>query len=147
MSPVQPLGAVCSLINDIPGTFISSVWFWISYGFSNYWYVIIPALVLWVIFEIVTRNTHSFNSDNGFTPTFNSFVGGGVFLGFESLIHFVLNLLVGNSAECGLIWINSFYLIPFVSTSLFLNAIGFWSYMRIPIINVKIDLFGRGSRW
>lgn len=140
----QSFGGVCSLINDIPGTLISGVWFWISYGFSHYWYVIVPALILWVGIEIVSRNNHSFNSDNGFTPMFNSFVGGGVFLGFESLIHFVANLFLGSTAECGFLWVNTFYLIPFIATGLFLNAIGFWHYMRIPILNVKIDLFGRG---
>ena len=140
MDVTQPLGSVCSLINDIPGTFISGVWFWISYVFLNYWYVIIPVLVIWIVFEVLTRNTHSFNSDNGFTPIFNSFVGGGVFLGFESLIHLVLNLFLGNAAECGLIWLNSFYLIPFVATGLFLNAIGFWHYMKIPIRKAMISI-------
>lgn len=75
---------------------------------------------------------------------FNSFVGGGVFLAFESLIHWVIDFVLGNTAECGLLWINSFYLIPFIATGIFLNAIGFWHYMRIPILNIKIDLFGRG---
>ncbi len=141
MDAVQSLGSVCSFIKDIPGTLISGVWFWISFAFLNYWYVIIPALIIWVAIEIVTRNTHSFNSDNGFTPIFNSFVGGGVFLGFESFIHFFLNLFLSKAVECSLLWINSFYLIPFIATGFFLNAVGFWHYMKIPILNTKIVLF------
>lgn len=144
---MQSAASACSLINDIPGTLISGVWFGISYAFSHYWYIIIPAIILWVVFEIFTRNTHSFNSDNGFTPVFNSFIGGGVFYIFSALIHLVLNLFVGDMVECGLVWVNSFYLIPFISTGLFLHGIGFWPYMMIPIINVKVNLFGRSSRW
>lgn len=140
MQSVIPL---CSLINDLPGTFISGVWFGISYGFSHYWYLIIPVIFLWIMFEIFSRNSHSFNSDNGFTPIFNSFVGGGVFYIFSALIHFIMSFFIGEGVDCGLIWMNSFYLIPFISTGLFLHGIGFWPYMMLPIINVKIDLFGR----
>lgn len=143
MQTVIPL---CSLINDIPGTLISGVWFGISYGFSHYWYLIIPVIVLWIIFEVFSKNSHSFNSDNGFTPIFNSFVGGGVFYIFSALIHFILSFFIGEVVDCGLIWINSLYLIPFISTGLFLHGIGFWPYMMLPIINIKIDLFGRGLR-
>ncbi len=145
---MQALAPFCSLISDIPGTFISGVWFWISFGFSHYWYVIIPAIIIWVVVEVFTIGTHSFNSDNGFTPLFNSFVGGGVFYVLSALIHFILSFFMGKGVECGLLWINSFYLIPFVATSLLLNAIGFWKYWRIPILNIKIvDPFGRNSRW
>lgn len=144
---MQAIAPFCSLINDIPGTFISGVWFWISYGFSHYWYFIIPAIVIWVVFEIFSRNTRSFNSDNGFTPIFNSFIGGGVFYVTGAIIHFILGFFVGKGVDCGLIWINSFYLIPFIATGLFLHGIGFWPYMKIPILNVKVDLFGRNSKW
>lgn len=147
MSVTQPLGDVCSLINSLPGTFISSVWFWISFAFSNYWYVIIPVIVIWIAIEIVTRNTHSFNSDNGFTPIFNSFVGGGIFFAFESLIYLILNFFFTSIVNCGFLWLNSFYLIPFIATGLFLHGIGFWPYIKLPILNIKINLFGRSSRW
>lgn len=145
---MEALAPLCSAISDIPGTAISAVWFWIAYGFSHHWYFIIPAIVIWVVVEFLTMNTHSFNSDNGFTPMFNSFVGGGVFYILSALIHFILGLFAGEGVECGLLWINSFYLIPFVATSLLLNAVGFWKYWRVPILNIKIvDPFGRGSRW
>jgi regulator of protease activity HflC (stomatin/prohibitin superfamily) len=137
---MQPLGQLCSVINDIPHTVISGVWFWISFAFSHYWYLIIPALIVWVTVEIITRNAHSFNSDNGFTPVFNSFVGGGVFYIFEYMIYFVLNYFLGSGVNCGLLWLDTFYLIPFIATGLFLHGIGFWPYMKIPILNIKIDL-------
>ncbi len=145
---MQPLATFCSLISDIPGTFISGVWFWISFSFSHYWYIIVPAIISWVVIEVFTMNSHSFNSDNGFSPLFNSFVGGGVFYILSALIHFILSFFIGKGVECGLLWINSFYLIPFVATSLLLNAVGFWKYWRIPILNIKIiDPFGKNSRW
>jgi len=139
---MQALAQLCSAVSDIPGTAISAVWLWISYSFLHYWYIIIPAIVIWVVIEIFTRNTHSYNSDNGFTPTFNRFVGGGVFYIFSAMFHFILSLFIGKGIECGLIWINSFYLIPYISAGFFLHGIGFWPYMMLPIINVKIDLFG-----
>lgn len=140
------LEIICSFVNDLPRTLISSVWFWISFVFVNYWFLIIPVLTVWIVFEVLTRNCHLYNSDNGFTPAFNSFVGGGVFLGFESLIRLTLDLLLGNSAECSLIWVNGFYLLPFIATGLFLNLIGFWHYIKIPILNVKVNIFSR-NRW
>jgi hypothetical protein len=144
---MQALAPLCSAINDIPGTAISTVWFLISYAFSNYWYFIIPAIVIWIVAEVLTRNSHSFNSNNGFTPIFNSFIGGGVFYIFGALIHFILSFFVGKGVDCGLIWINLFYLVPFFTTGLFLHGIGFWPYMKIPIVNVKANFFGRNSKW
>lgn len=144
---MQPLVQLCSIANDIPGTIISSIWFGISFAFSHYWFLIIPAIIIWIAIEIFTRNTHSYNSDNGFTPLFNSFIGGGVFYIFGALIHFILSFFVGKGVDCGLIWINLFYLIPFVATGLFLHGIGFWPYMKIPIVNVKANFFGRNSKW
>lgn len=143
---MQALAPLCSAINAIPGTSISAIWFWILYGFSHYWYIITPVIVIWVVFEIFTRNLHSYNSDNGFTPLFNSFVGGGVFYILSALIHFILSIFIGKGVECSLLWINSFYLIPFIATGLFLNAIGFWHYMKIPILNIKINLFDVKSK-
>ncbi len=141
---MEALSPLCSVISDIPGTLISGVWFWIAYGFSYYWYFIIPAIVIWVAVEIFTRHSRSFNSDNGFTPMFNSFVGGGVFCILSAFLHFILDLFAGKGIECVLLLINSLYLIPFIATGILLNAIGFWHYWRVPILNIKIDLFGRG---
>jgi hypothetical protein len=147
MNPIEPLGQVCSLINEIPHTFVSAVWTFVALGFSSYWFVIIPILVLWVVFEIFTRGGHSYNSDNGFTPIFNSFVGGLVFYVTMALIDLVFEFFLGKSVNCSLLWIRSFYLVPFVSTGLLLHGIGFWPYLKIPILNIKIDLFQRGTRW
>ena len=147
MNVAQSLGDVCSFITSIPGTIISGVWFLVSSFFLNYWYIIIPVIVVWVVAEIITRNKHSFNSDNGFTPVFNSFVGGGVFFAFEFLIHFILNSFFTSVVNCGFLLLNSFYLVPFIATGLFLHVIGFWPYIKLPIVNIKINLRGRSSRW
>lgn len=145
MDPVPIAGDACSLVSQIPHTFISTVWTVISYAFSRYWYLIVPGLVVWVAIEILTRNNHHYNSDNGLTPIFNSFIGGGVFFVFESIIYFILNFVFGKGINCGLLWLNSLYLIPFVVTSFFLNWIGFWVYMKDPFER-KRKAFRRGSK-
>ncbi len=148
MDTIKPLiGEVCSLVSSIPNTTISWIWFWISYLLTSYWYYIVPTIILWTVYQIFTRWAHHYNSDNGFTPAFNSFVGGGVFFVFEFIINWLLMFILGSIASCGLLWTNLFYLIPFVATGMFLHGIGFWPYMMLPIINVKIDLFGRRTRW
>lgn len=138
MTPDQILGPICSAIGDIPHTFISSIWFWVDFLFTRYWYIIVPVIVIWVIIEIISKGGHSFNSDNGFTPTFNSFVGGGVFILTEKLIHFILEFFSGPTVHCGTLFMSSFYLLPFLTTGLFLNMIGFWVYWKIPFIKLKI---------
>lgn len=139
----EPLGQACSLVSQIPHTFISAIWAFISLAFSLYWYFIIPALITWIFFEIVTMGTHSYNSENGFTPLLNSVVGGGVFYAFSALINLIFGLIFGNGGNCVPLWLNSFYLIPFVSTGLLLHWTGFWPYLKVPIINEKIRLFRR----
>ena len=141
MDITQPLEKACSIVNDIPHTFVSGVWTGISYTFSNYWYLVIPGLIGWIVIEIVKRNNHNYNSENGFTPVFNSFIGGGVFYIFQALIYFILKIFFGEGIYCTSLWISSFHLIPFISTGLFLHWIGFWPYLKIPIVNVKIRLF------
>lgn len=144
---MQPLEPFCSLVNSIPGTFISSVWFGIAYGFKHYWYFIIPVTICWLFYEKLTRNNHSYNSANGFTPTLNRFVGGGVFYIFNALLNSLLSFLIGNEVDCSLMWINSFYIIPFVFTGLFLHKIGFWPQMRLPAKNTGIGTGRRHRRW
>lgn len=92
-------------------------------------------------------NNHDFNSANGLSPTFNSFVGGGVFLLTETLFHWILGWLAGHDVSCDLLWIRTFYLLPFFTTGLLLHAVGFWPYWKIPILRIKIDLFGRSGRF
>jgi len=141
MSGSVILNPICSALGDIPHTFISSVWVFIRYGFSHYWYFIIPAIILWVIFEFVAKGNHNFNSDNGFTPLFNSFVGGGVFCLSVAIIQFLIGLVIGKIAPCATLFISSFYLLPFLTTGLFLHAIGFWPYWKLPFIRGKVSLF------
>lgn len=148
MDIIKPfIGGVCSIVGSIPSTTISWIWFWISSLFLSYWYYIVPAIILWSVYQIVTRGSHRFNSDNGYTPLFNSFVGGGVFFIFEWILSWILVLLFGPMVNCGLLFVDLFYLIPFIATGLFLHWIGFWPYMMLPIVNIKIDLFGRGRRF
>jgi len=141
MNNPQLFGEACSLIGSIPHTTISYIWKAISYVFSNYWYIVVPILIIWIIIEIITRNTHGYNSGNGFTPTFNSFIGGGIYYISNALISLILNFLFGPITSCTTLWIGSFYIIPFITTALFLHWIGFWPYMRNPFTKEKIKLF------
>ena len=136
------IDSVCGLIGDIPHSAVSAAWEFIFHALS-YWYLVIPGLVLWVVLEIIFRNQHDFNSENGFSPIFNSFIGAGFFLLFETLIDWILHLILGNGVSCGLLWIRSFYLIPFLATGLLLHSLGFWPYLKLPFTGEKIDLFGR----
>ena len=147
MNMTEPLGQICSLINEIPHTFISAVWTFVAHSFSLYWYVIVPFLIMWVVFEVITRGGHSYNSDNGFTPIFNSFVGELVFYITAALIDLILEFFFGKGVNCSFLWVRTFYLVPFISTGLMLHGIGFWPYLKIPILNIKVDLFHRGSVW
>jgi hypothetical protein len=132
MDSLQQLAPMCSAIGNLPGTFISGIWYAISQLFSNYWRFIIPTTVIWIIWESLFRYKHSYNSKNGFTPTLNSFVGGGVFFIFESLIQLFFNFLFGKITSCVLLLIEPLYLAPFIATGYFLHKIGFWPYWRLP---------------
>ena len=73
-------------------TIVKTLW-------SSYWPFILIFLTGWVIWELVTRNGgFHYNSENGFSPTFNRVVGSGMYLLLQGGVYLVISKLSGNEA-------------------------------------------------
>lgn len=111
-------------VSGLLWTVITTLWPW-------YWLAIVLLVTGWIFFEIKTRNgTAHYNSKNGFSPPFNSFVGSGTYLGFQGLVYLFLTLVFGDAAYC-IPWSYALHILVFAGTAHFLNAIGFWPEIRI----------------
>ncbi len=129
------------MLGEIPHTVVSGILLIIRYGASHYWYIVFPVIICWILVEVITRNNHDYNSDNGFTSAFNSFIGGAVFYLSEEAIQFIFKLILGDTASCITLFTSSFYLLPFITTGLFLHLVRFWPYWRLPFTRKKIRLY------
>lgn len=117
---------------SIPHSIAGILWSIITMLWSWYWVLIVVGLIGWIVFEIVTRNgTMHYNSENGFSPPFNRFVGAGTYLGFQTLIYLLLKLIFGDGVYC-MGWPLVLHLAVFGTTGLFLYGIGFWPYLVEP---------------
>lgn len=127
------VGDVCSIISVSAVSSISAfLWQVIVFLWPWHWIPIFLAIATWVIWEIITRNGNAHhNSDNGFSPTFNRFVGSGTYLGFQTLVFLVFRLFFGDIAYC-LILPYVVHVLVFVSTGLLLHLSGFWPYLKEP---------------
>ena len=106
-------------------TVIKSLWL-------SYWPTILPILVFWVIYEVITRNSNMhYNSKNGFSPTFNRVVGSGVYLLLQAIVYMILHFIFGDSVYTHY-WPYVLHLLVFISTGLLLNLSGFWVYFKPP---------------
>ena len=120
---------VCKQIFDF-GEKSSAAQFWqiITVFWSEYWLWILTGLIVWIIYEVLTRhgNAH-YNSKNGFSPTFNKVVGSGMYLLFQSITYFVLTFIFGAGIYCTVL---PYFIHPiiFFLTWVFLIAINFWIY-------------------
>src|SRR3989344_5681913 len=113
-----------------------AVFFWtiVKTLWSSYWPYILMFLAGWVIWELVTRNGgFHYNSENGFSPTFNRVVGSGMYLLLQGGVYAIISKFSGNEAYYH-IWPYSFHILVFLSTGLFLNLVGFWKYWKLPRI-------------
>lgn len=113
-------------------TFVS--WFWTAT--SMLWSVggilFIVALILWVWVEFKTRfGTFHYNSENGFSPLFNSVVGGGVYFLLQVLLYFFFRVFFGGGVYC-LPLPYAFHLLIFATTGKILNFVGFWPRLEKP---------------
>ncbi len=126
---------MCQELSSIPKSFASGLW----YGIQHWpWHFVslVGIITLWVIIEIATRyGTLWFHSENGFTPTFNRFVGAGTYIGLQALILGIF-ALISSSVYCTP-WPYVLHLLVFIGTSKLLNKIGFWVYEKKPIIRKK----------
>lgn len=127
------LADVCSLLIISMAQSTPAYWWMIITNlWSAYWILIVLILVVWIIFEIKTRNgTAHYNSENGFSPTLNRFVGGGTYFGLQAFLFFILKTIFGEGVYCfPLPYI--FHLAVFLSTGLLLHFSGFWPYLKEP---------------
>lgn len=106
-------------------TIITNLWSW--YGLAFF-----AILAGWVIWEIYTRHgTAHYNSENGFSPTFNRVVGGGTYLLLQTVTYLILRVLFGGGVYC-LPYPYVLHILVFVSTGKLLNLIGFWPRLEQP---------------
>lgn len=124
---------ICSAISASPSSspsgflwaIIVSLWPW-------YWLWISLLIIAWVTFEIQTRNgTVHYNSKNGFSPSFNRFVGSGTYLGLQTLLYLLFKLILGEAVYC-MVWPWMVHALVFLSTGLLLHLAGFWPYLKEP---------------
>ncbi len=138
MESNQILTEVCkALTYSIPDSIGSIFWAIVSALWSWYGVLIIIFLIVLVVIEIVTRNGNlHYNSENGFSPTFNIVIGSGTFSLFQVLTYLVLEWLFGGGVYCRP-WSYLIHTFVFFGTGGFLNLIGFWVYWRMPFSRRK----------
>jgi hypothetical protein len=118
------------LLSTMAHSTVYTIWRIIGEIFSSYWYIIIPALVLWVAWEVFSRNSHfHYNSANGYSPDFNRFVGSGVYFLLQSLVLAFITLIFSDKAYLHF-WPYALHITVFFSTSFLLNYVGFWVYQK-----------------
>lgn len=126
------VGDICKAVTDLQDAAHPKFWTVISWLWSWWGLAVVCGLVVWVIFEILTRhgNLH-YNSDNGFSPTFNRVVGSGTYLVFQGILYFILTKIFGTGVYCKPISY-AVHVSVFFLTKLFLYGIGFWVYLDRP---------------
>ena len=86
----------------------------------------------WIIIEVVTKHGGArYKSENGFSPLFNSFVGGGFYALLQYVTHLILNKFFGPAIYCQP-WAYLIHTIIFITTGYLLWKMGFWVYWRLP---------------
>ena len=104
--------------------------FWSAIGdlWNSHWLAILIFLILWVIYEILTRHgSVHYNSRNGYSPTLNRVVGSGTYILFQAILYGIFHIIFGNQVyQSPWPWI--VHAIVFPLTKLFLLWIGFWVY-------------------
>lgn len=122
-------GMLCSIGKSIFGSTYSFLWSAITYlGFFKCFLIII-VIILWIIWEIGTRYKHSYNSENGFTPIFNSFVGASIYFWSQEFIYISLEKFFTEAVYC-FKWPYILHVSIFIFTGLLLNITGFWRYWK-----------------
>ena len=131
MNNVFSFGNICSLISASRASSISS-FFWQIIDFLWPWNWIWISLLLftWVIWEIITRHGSAhYNSENGFSPVFNRFIGSGVYFSLQALVYLFFRLAFGDVIYCAP-WPYAVHIIIFLLTGTLLHLSGFWPYLR-----------------
>jgi hypothetical protein len=124
---------ICSVISISTTTTISGfLWHLIALLWPWNWLWICLIIIGWIFWEIINRNgTAHYNSENGFSPAFNRFVGSGFYLGLQTLLFLMFEKFFGPAAYC-LVWPEFVHVVMFLSTGWILHISGFWPYRKLP---------------
>ena len=125
-------GDICQVLAiPIASSISSSIWQVILYLWPWKWIWVVLILGGLVVREIITRNgTSHYNSKNGFSPGFNSFVGSGLYWGIQAILLLLFEKILGESVYCtALPYIVHVSILILVY--LFLHWIGFWPEFRL----------------
>lgn len=124
------IGTLCSLGKSIFGSTFSFLWSIIT--FIGFWYslLILMMVVVWIIVEILTRNTHAYNSENGFTSLFNSFLGASMYFWLQALLYVILEKFFTEMVYC-FKWPYLLHILVFLFTGFLLHIIGIWPYWKV----------------
>lgn len=127
------LGEVCSVVTvQAVSTLHQMMWQFVQLLWSWYALFIVISLVIWIIYEVLTRNgTVHYNSENGFSPIFNSFVGSGVYTGLQTLLFLTFTYVFGDWIYC-FGWPIVVHIVIFKLTGYLLHYIGFWPRVEKP---------------
>jgi len=130
---MSSISNICSaFLIPLSSSISSFVWRIIHFLWPWYGIWIFIGLSVWIIVELFTRNgKFHYNSENGFSPPFNIFVGSGLYWGIQSILLIILKKIFGESVYC-FVWPYPLHIIIFILTGLFLNITGFWVYLKIP---------------
>lgn len=133
MNSTFSIGNICSVISDsMVSSFSSMIWKIIVYLWPWKWLAIVVLVSVWVFIEIKTRfGSFHYNSENGFSPSFNRFVGSGSYLGLQTLLFVILKSIFGSIVYC-FSWSYALHTVIFISTGILLNISGFWPYLKEP---------------
>jgi hypothetical protein len=127
---ISNTGALCSLGQSVFGSTYSFLWSVIT--FFGLWkcLLIIVGLAFWIAWEVSTKGTHSYNSENGFTPEFNRFIGASTYFGLQTIVYFVLEKFFSEAIYC-LKWPYALHVLVFFLTGFILHVTGVWPYWKI----------------
>lgn len=127
---IATLSPLCSLGQSFFGSGYSLLWSAILW--LGFWkgLLIIIGIVIWIIYEIGSNGIHKYNSENGFTPIFNSFIGASGYFWFQTIIYFGLKLVFTEAVYC-FKWPYFLHSIVFLSNGFILHMVGIWPYWKV----------------
>lgn len=127
---MESISNTCSLISSLFGSVYSIIWSVITtLGFWKCLLIVI-LLVIWLIWEIITKGTHPYKTENGLTPVFNSFIGATTYFWLQMAINLILETFFTKAVYC-LKWPYALHITTFFLTGFLLNITGVWSYWKI----------------
>lgn len=121
---------LCPMISSLEVSARGAAWDLLASLWAPYWWIITPAIIIWLLYELATRNGSShYNSQNGFSPAFNVFVGSACYFITTLLINGAFVKLFGDAIYCKPI---SYivHLISFALVGIALLTSGFWKYLN-----------------